>query len=119
MTERKTTAKTPAAAAEADNAPIGRFYDLQRETETPKPYVLTEGITIQPPTRAQYRQLDKVEDQDEIDRVIFGENYEAINALYDTRPIEEWRAFMADFNRHFFGIGVEEAPGKSEESSSS
>lgn len=119
MVERKTAAaRTQAAAAEVEKAPVGRFYELQQEVPPAEPYVLTEDIVIPPLTRAQLIALGKTETDEEFDQVMFGKHYDAISELYADRPIAEWRAFSTEFRVHYFGQGSE-TPGKSEESSDS
>ncbi|MGW2666218.1 hypothetical protein ACWCW7_35145 [Nocardia tengchongensis] len=117
MTERKTPA-AKAAAAPAET--IGRFYELQKEVSAPQPYVLTSTISIGPLTRRQFVAMERaVGDEAEQERILFGENYDAIIELFADQPYEVWREFTVEINRHLFGLSVEEAPGKSEESSSS
>lgn len=117
MTERKTPAR--AQTAKAEKEPVGRFYDLQKEVGAPAPYVLTEDIVIPPLTRGQFVELDRAPDDDAQNRVIFRDQYDAVMALFEDQPLAVWSAFTTDINRHLFGLGVEQAPGKSEESSDS
>ncbi|WP_433568061.1 hypothetical protein ACQP1O_43235 (plasmid) [Nocardia sp. CA-151230] len=118
MVERKTAAR-PQVADKVEKAPIGRFYDLQQEIDVPKPYVLTEDITISPLTRRQFIEIETAENETAAERIIFGEQYDAVIALFEDQPYAVWHAFTRDINRHLFGLGVEQAPGKSEESSDS
>lgn len=124
MVERKTPIAKPRAAtafkAVPSKEPAGRFYDLQKEVKAPTPYVLTEDITILPLTRRQFVELGQAnDDEDAQNRVVLGDNYDAVIALFNDQPLAVWNAFTTDINRHLFGSGVEEAPGKSEESSDS
>lgn len=117
MTERKT--RTTAPEPKPDVAPIGRFYDLQREVPLPEPYVLTEDIVITPLTKRQFKAIQEATDEEAIGRISLGDHYDAIEALYDDRPLGEWQAFLVEVNEYLFGKGVGQAPGKSEESSTS
>ncbi|WP_405490483.1 hypothetical protein [Nocardia sp. NBC_00511] len=124
MVERKTPATKPRGdvvkvVAAATPEPVGRFYDLQKEVTAPKPYVLTDDIVFPALTRGQMLAVNDASTEEAVHRAVFGAHYDAVNALYENRPVAEWRAFEADFNRHFFGPSAEEAPGKSEESSDS
>lgn len=116
MVERKTP--VPKAAAKE---PVGRFYELQQETKDkiPEPYVLTEQITVYPLTRRRNIDLFAAETDEQAGRALLGDAYDAIVALYDDLPVEDWNAFMTEVKTHLFGQAVDEAPGKSEESSSS
>ena len=114
---RARTAKLPVID---EKALVGRFYDLQRETAVPEPYVLTEDITISPLTRAQFVALgDAGNDEEAQNRAMLGQQYDAVVALFQDAPQAVWNAFTVDLSKHMFGLGVEQAPGKSEESSSS
>lgn len=115
MAERK----TPAAKTTAAEKPAGRFYDLQQEVTIPTPYLLTEDIVIPPLTRRQFIDVEKATTEEAAERAILGDHYEAVVELYLDRPMVEWQAFTRDLNRHMFGLSAEQAPGKSEESSSS
>lgn len=97
--------------------PIGRFYALQKETSVPEPYVLTSKVKINPPTRAQMKALRAATSDEEAERAVLGEHADAIFELYNNRPDKEYAAFLAELHKHFFGPGVDDVEGKSEQSS--
>lgn len=101
----------------ARNKPIGRYYELQQEVETPEPYVLTSKITIKPPTRRQMLSLRAARTDDEIEAAILGEHGDAVFALFADRPNTEWTKFINELYERFYGPGVGEVPGKADESS--
>lgn len=95
----------------------GRLFDLQRETKVPEPYVLTPEIAIQPLTKAQYRALADSNSDEEQDRIVLGDSYDAVVELFEDKPFQLWQAFSSDLNKHLFGPGVDDVEGKSEPSS--
>lgn len=97
---------------------IGRLAALQRETKVPAPYVLTPEITIPVPTRAMMRAIRGASEEQQWE-LICGEHWEAVKALFDDQPDRLWEAFENDVTTHFFGPGVGEVEGKSEDSSES
>lgn len=96
---------------------IGRLAELQREVKIPEPYVLTSKITIKNPTRGQMKAIRAAKNDDESDKAFFGDQYDAVNALFDDRPEQEWKAFAKDIYEHFFGKGADDVEGKPEDSS--
>lgn len=93
----------------------GRLYDLQRESKIPEPYVLTPEITIQPLTKRQFRALaEDLSDEDQ-DRVVLGDQYDAVMELFEDKPFQLWKAFTKDLNQHLLGLGVDDVEGKSEQ----
>ncbi|KZM68126.1 hypothetical protein [Nocardia terpenica] len=94
---------------------VGRFYELQQELSATRrgPYQLTEAISIPPLTLAQSRAIRKANSDDEQLKILLGEHFAAIIALYDDRPLDEWLAFQNDLYAHFFGQGARELPGGS------
>lgn len=95
----------------------GRLYELQRETAVPDPYVLTEDIVIQPLSKAQFLALKKSETEEDGNRAMLGNSYDAVMELFEDKPFQLWTAFSSDLNRHMFGRGVDDVEGKSEPSS--
>jgi hypothetical protein len=94
----------------------GRFYEIQQELSRKRrgPYWLTGDIAVQPITRRQAKAMREAETEDEQLAVLLGDQYEAIEALFDDRPIDEWVAFQEDLYAHFFGEGSTALPGGSE-----
>jgi hypothetical protein len=95
-----------------DDKPVGRFADLLIEAAI-EPYVLTADITIDPPTRRQMQQLSAATSEDEADRALFGDQYDAVADLFGDKPFKLWNAFVVDFRRHMFGRGADDVEGKS------
>ncbi|QIS16596.1 hypothetical protein [Nocardia arthritidis] len=98
-------------AAEA----VGRFFEIQQELSDRRrgPYQLTKDIVIQPMTRRQAIAMRDAEGDEEQLKILLGGQYEAIAALYDDRPFDEWVAFQRDLYAHFYGAGAAELPGGS------
>ncbi|MEU2013110.1 hypothetical protein [Nocardia sp. NPDC019302] len=101
----------------ARNKPIGRFYELQKEVSVPEDYVLTSKIRIKQPTRRQMHAFRSAQSSDEADRAFLGDQADAVFELYADRPDQEWQAFISDVWEHFYGPGVGDVEGKSEQSS--
>lgn len=118
MTARKTatpvehTDVPPALAAAPKPAPVGRFYELQQEVVPPTPYQLTEDIVIMPLTRRRNVALLEATTQEDQDRAILGDAYEAVVELYNDRPIQEFRAMADDLWKHWAGDTADQVPGK-------
>ncbi|MGW4371047.1 hypothetical protein ACWEKT_35940 [Nocardia takedensis] len=94
----------------------GRFHEIQQEIAARRrgPYRLTADISIQPMTRRQAKALRDTQDEDEQLAILLGDQYEAVEDLFDDRPIDEWIAFQEDLYAHFFGEGALHLPGGSE-----
>lgn len=95
----------------------GRFAALLEEVGELEPYQLTDDIAIPMPTKKQLEKLYEAETKEQRERALLGKQYEAINALFDGQPYQVWSKFTDELNEHVFGKGVDEVPGKSEESS--
>jgi hypothetical protein len=98
---------------------VGRLATLQRETRVPNPYVLTPEIVIAAPTLEQMRRIRAAANGDESNAVMFGDQWEAVQELFRDQPAQLWDAFMDDVSKHFFGPGVDDVEGKSQDSSES
>jgi hypothetical protein len=100
-----------------DKKPVGgRFAELLTEVDA-APYQLTEDIAIPVPTTEQLEKLYAAEDKEGRERAMFGEHYDAIKELFRGVNYKAWSKFTDELNEHVFGKGVNEVPGKSEESS--
>ncbi|MFR9750489.1 hypothetical protein ACL02S_05575 [Nocardia sp. 004] len=104
--------KSPAKTGISDE---GRFYEIQQELTAKRrgPYQLTSDIAIQPMTRRQAKALRETQDEEEQLAILLGDQHEAVEELFDDRPIDEWIAFQEDLYAHFFGQGSTELPGGS------
>ncbi|MBF6332374.1 hypothetical protein [Nocardia transvalensis] len=94
----------------------GRFFEIQAEVAARRrgPYVLTPDIVIQPITRGQAKAMREARDENEQLRILLGEHADAVEALFDDRPLDEWVAFQRDLQQHFYGQGATEIPGGSQ-----
>ena len=106
-----TTARKRGADTDA-----GRFYELQQEVAPARrgPYHLTADIVLPMPTRRQVKKIRDTPSQDQQLEILLGEQLEAVEELFNDRPVDEWMAFQRDYLRHFFGQGATDVPGGSE-----
>ncbi|WP_324252215.1 hypothetical protein [Mycobacteroides abscessus] len=79
------------------------FAELIAEVRVPDPLPLTGDIVLECPTKDQVAELMKATTEDEAQKVIFGEHYEAAMKLFGGRPVMVWNKFMERYNEHFFG----------------
>ncbi|MBH0775027.1 hypothetical protein [Nocardia bovistercoris] len=105
----------------SSDAPVGgevggRFHELQAELAPRRraPYRLTDEISIAPVTRGQLLALRRTHNDDEQMAVVLGDQYDAVEALFAERPLDEWYAFQKDLYAHLFGQGSSELPGGSQ-----
>lgn len=105
-----------ATAVPIEDVPEGRFYELQKELAPRRrtPYRLTRDIVIHPLTKRQAETIRDSNDETEQLKTLLGEHHDAVNALYDARPLEEWVAFQRDLYDHFYGEGAAQLPGGSQ-----
>jgi hypothetical protein len=96
--------------------PVGRLYEIRAELEAKRkgPYVLTEDITLEPLTLGKAKKLSKVTGDDERLEILLGDKKEAVEALFEDRPFDEWFAFQKDLLEHLYGKGVLALPGGSQ-----
>jgi len=84
--------------------------------------VLTDDIKIRPMTKTQNEEyLSIPATPDNIEKryaVMFGDDWEAIKALFADEPHEVWVLFVKDMSKFFFGKKADDAPGGSSDSSS-
>lgn len=109
----------------ADDKPVGRFYELRDQVAGNRrgAYRLTEDIAFPELTYSRVKEYTAAPTNEEKTRLLLGGHYEgdevvgghydAVEALYSDRPIEEWQAFMVDVRAHYFGQGAQEIPGGS------
>lgn len=92
----------------------GLLAELQAEADV-QPIILTEDITLFPPTKAQMREIVENEgDQEAQDRILFGDTkYDAIVALFEDQPYQLWNKFVKHVREAFFGAGADDVEGKS------
>lgn len=81
----------------------GVFADLIASVRVPDPLPLTADITLTCPSKKQVNDLFKAATEEDAQKIIFGDNYEAAMKLFDDQPVQFWNAFMEKYNEHFFG----------------
>jgi len=90
----------------------GRFYELQQEVKIPEPYVVADGIVINPPTKKQLEAFSVAATDTEREAALLGKDHKKIAALFDDKPFQLWKKLQEDILIHFFGNGADETPGK-------
>lgn len=90
----------------------GRYADLCDEARI-EPYVLTADVVIPAPTRKQMRALAAAKNEEEADRALFGDAYDAVQELFDNESFKAWNSFVVEFREHMFGRGADDVEGKS------
>lgn len=81
----------------------GAFADLIASVKVPDPIPVAPGIEIFCPTKKEVSELLKATTDEQAQKIIFRDNYEAAMALFDPQPVKVWEAFMEQYNAHFFG----------------
>lgn len=79
------------------------FADLIASVRVPEPLDVAPGVTVSNPTKKQANELMKATTEEEAQRIIFGDSYEAAMEIFDPAPVQVWNAFMERYNEHFFG----------------
>jgi hypothetical protein len=94
----------------------GRLYEIQREVAAKRKgaYHLVDDIYVQPLTRGQAKAMRKAQGEEAQLRILLGDSYDRIDALFDDKPIDEWVAFQQDMKEHFYGKGVDAVAGGSQ-----
>lgn len=94
----------------------GRLYEIRAELAAKRkgPYVLTEDISIAPPTFKKIKTLRTAKNDEERLAIILGDDRDAIEALFDDQPFDEWIEFQKDLMEHMYGKGVLALPGGSQ-----
>ena len=78
------------------------FKELIDSVRVPEPLEVAPGITLTNPTKKQSNDLMNAKSEEEAQRIIFGDQYEAAMELFDPQPVQVWNAFMEKYNEHFF-----------------
>jgi hypothetical protein len=80
------------------------FSELIATVRVPEPLTVTPGIVLGCPTKKQVAELQRPGvTEEEAQRSIFGDQYEAAMELFDNQPLFLWNKFMDRYNEHFFG----------------
>lgn len=86
------------------------FSELIATVKVPDPLPVTKGIVLECPTKKQIKELTRPGvTEEEAQKAIFGEHYEAAMELFEDKPLFVWNKFMERYNEHFFGTSD---PGK-------
>jgi hypothetical protein len=95
------------------------FHKLQAEVKVPDPIELTEDITIYPPTHEQLEAIQSMtpaqlaDDPKAVEKVLFGENYEAVKDLFAKQDANLWKAFEDEVAKRFLpGAGDADTKGQ-------
>ncbi|SHT52842.1 Uncharacterised protein [Mycobacteroides abscessus subsp. abscessus] len=94
-----------ATARTAKNADVvgGVFADLIKNVRVPEALKVTDDIFLEAPSKKQVTDLFKAASEEDAQKIIFGDQYEAAMALFDDAPVQVWNGFMEKYNEHFFG----------------
>ncbi|OMC55371.1 hypothetical protein A5747_13340 [Mycobacterium sp. IS-836] len=80
------------------------FSELIATVRVPEPLRVTADIVLDCPTKKQVSELQRTGiTEEEAQRVIFGEHYDAAMELFDNTSLFVWNKFMERYNAHFFG----------------
>lgn len=72
----------------------------------PEPLKVSSDIVLECPTKKIVSELQKPGlTEEEAQRVIFGDHFEAAMELFENAPLFIWNKFMERYNAHFFGDG--------------
>lgn len=117
MAETAASRRKKSSKATEDEAPIGRLAKLKAEAakkEAEKePYVLTEDIIIDPIGYDTAMAIANAQSNDEVVRIVLGDQYEDVMSLFKGGSLELWREFQRDFTDWLWGVGTSEEPGGS------
>lgn len=101
------------ASAKAKPEITGIFAELREEgLGGPEEIVITDDIRIPMPTWKQIRAYYKAESADERLAILFGDQFDAVNELFDDKPYHVWQRFIRRVNAQVFGSGAEQVEGK-------
>jgi hypothetical protein len=80
------------------------FAELIATVRVPKPLQVTADIVLDCPTRGEVKELQRPNiTEEEAQRLIFKDHYDAAMELFDDKPLHVWNEFMKRYNAHFFG----------------
>lgn len=98
------------AADNGDLDPDDIWSDLV--TENAVPPMKVKGIVLEQPTKEQVDKWRQATTPEEGERALFGDQYEAIHALFKPMPEYVWENFNIKYLKHMFGAGDETVLGK-------
>lgn len=73
------------------------------QTENHVPPLTFKGITLTEPTKRQIDAWRSATSVEEGERALFGEEFDAIHALFNDLPVHVWENFNTLYLKHFFG----------------
>lgn len=77
------------------------------------PPLKVKGVVLTQPTQRRVEEWKQVgNDADAGERALFGDQYEAIKAVFADEPEYVWENFNIKYLQHMFGIGTEAELGK-------
>lgn len=104
-TTKNTKPATPESLDEDDI-----WADLVSENVVPP--LKVKGIVLPQPTKEQVDRWRLATTAEEGERALFGDQYEAIHALFKSQPEYIWENFNVKYLKHMFGAGDSNELGK-------
>jgi hypothetical protein len=95
------------AAPKAEVKKKTLFEQLQEDVKAPEPLVVTDDITLYCPTKKQLEESQKQTSEEDSNRILIGEHYDALLALFENEPPHRWAEFNKIYLNHFFDVTPE------------
>lgn len=76
------------------------------------PPLKVKGVVLHQPTKEQIDKWRVAANVEEGERALFGDQYEAIHAIFKSEPEYVWENFNVKYLKHMFGAGDETQLGK-------
>lgn len=90
--------------AKAKAAELTLFEKLRNEVKVPEPLRVTEDIILYCPTKKMLEESQKQETEEASNRILIGEHYDALLALFENEPPHRWAEFNKVYLDHFFNV---------------
>lgn len=81
-------------------------------SENAIPPLKVKGIVLRQPTKEQVDRWRQATNPEEGERALFGDQYDAIHAVFKNEPEYIWENFNVLYLKHMFGVSEEVALGK-------
>lgn len=78
------------------------------QTENAIPPLQFKGITLREPSKNQVDKWRSATSVEEGERALFGDNYDAIHAIFGDEPEHVWENFNIMYLKHMFGTAGDE-----------
>ncbi|WP_099021270.1 hypothetical protein [Mycolicibacterium palauense] len=78
------------------------------QTENEVPALEFNGITLTEPTKRQIDAWRNAKSVEEGEKALFGDQFDAIHALFDDLPNHIWENFNVLYLKHFFGTSEDD-----------